>query len=867
MTRFEHAAVDLLLRMYPATLRADHELEMKHVCARMCADATTRGPAARARVWLRIGCDALRSAPVEHWNAWRERARAAVALSSGAPKPDYAGAVLAGLGVFLLYLVTLAPTTAFWDAGEYITVAHVLGIPHPPGNPLFVMIARAWDVLLSAGTGAAGRIGGAGEWPVAVRINLLSATCSALAHVFLFLVIERSLRPADGVMRRVGATCAVLMSATAFTVWHQSNVNEKVYTLSFLTTMLVLWLALRWRDTRNAKLLVVAAYITVLSATNHLMGVLIAPAVLLFVYRVDRRALLSPRVWATTLPLVLLALSAQLFLPIRAAERPVVNESDPTCESLLAATASIYTNGARGCAALSSTLTREQYAKPSILHDPNSPGSPRGVELTLSQFVNYLQYFDWQWARSVGGKAPLFGGARPVISLFVLLLVAFGARAHWRADRDAALMHGATLAMLSVALVLYLNFRWGYSIARDVVPDPGMHEVRERDYFFLISFSLWGAWAGVGIASLWQTLSQRVARHGFRPGQTHRTQRGGARAGGSRRFTLGPLTPRLVAAPILALALIPMVLNWSWASRSDDWTARDWAFNVLMSVEPYGVLVTNGDNDSFPLWYLQHVEHVREDVTVVLSPYLPTTWYARQIRDASRRCAPGADTREHPVEDGTTITCQRTLARDTIHPRLLAAWGDVPDAPPNDSVLPWDDAVLDTMAAGWFVLDADLAMRFGSYESLIPKGTTITPIDTFVAAIVQSSYGERPIHFMAPSTAVSRLGLLEHVVRVGLTWKLREPDDHGLVSFRADADRETIGAFVDTALTDTLARDVFIVRGRVTDPDAPWVDHANYTIPGQYSLMHYSGARGAEMRGDRDNLEWHVRWAEFWNGL
>ena len=267
-----------------------------------------------------------------------------------------------------------------------------------------------------------------------MRINLLSATCSALAHVFLFLVIERSLRPADVVMRRVGATCAVLMSATAFTVWHQSNVNEKVYTLSFLTTMLVLWLALRWRDTRNAKLLVAAAYITVLSATNHLMGVLVAPAVLLFVYRVDRRALLSTRVWATTLPLAALALSVQLFLPIRAAEQPLVNESDPACESLLAATASIYTNGARGCEALSATLTREQYGKPSILDDPNTPGTPRGAELMLSQFVNYFQYLDWQWARSVNGRQPLFGredslsggddspfGVRPLITLLVLV--------------------------------------------------------------------------------------------------------------------------------------------------------------------------------------------------------------------------------------------------------------------------------------------------------------------------------------------------------------------------------------------------------------------------------------------------------------
>ncbi|MGH7448624.1 MAG: glycosyltransferase family 117 protein, partial [Longimicrobiales bacterium] len=489
---FERALFGLLLHAYPDRLRADHASEMRAVFASMHARASQDGFIARAVLWLRIIGDTVRSAPVEQWRARRERA--AEAAVRGKPAPDYAGAVVASLGVFLLYWITLAPTTAFWDAGEYITVGHVLGIPHPPGNPLFVMLARVWELLLAP-------VG----WAVAERINLLSASCSALAHLFLFLTIERSLRPADRAMRRVGGACAVLLSATAFTVWHQSNVNEKVYTISLLTTMIVLWLALHWRDTRNTKLLVLAGYVTMLSATNHLMGVLVAPAVLLFVYRVDRRVLLSRRLWAMTLPLVLVALSAQLFLPLRAAQRPVVNESDPTCASLGSAAASIYTNGARGCPALSATLRREQYQKPSILRDPNSPESPRGARLIASQFVNYAQYFDWQWARSVAGKSPLFGGARPLISLLVLLLIAAGARMHWRADRSAALMHGTAVATLSLALVLYLNFKWGYSIARDAFPDPELHEVRERDYFFLIGFSLWGAWAGLGIAALWRT--------------------------------------------------------------------------------------------------------------------------------------------------------------------------------------------------------------------------------------------------------------------------------------------------------------------------------------------------------------------------
>jgi len=72
------------------------------------------------------------------------------------------------LATLLLYIVTLAPTTQFWDTSEYIAAAKVLGIPHPPGNPLFTMIAHVWGLLpLAAG--------------FAMRVNLLAATTSAIA--------------------------------------------------------------------------------------------------------------------------------------------------------------------------------------------------------------------------------------------------------------------------------------------------------------------------------------------------------------------------------------------------------------------------------------------------------------------------------------------------------------------------------------------------------------------------------------------------------------------------------------------------------------------------------------------------------------
>jgi hypothetical protein len=483
-------------------------------------------------------------------------------------------------------------------------------------------------------------------------------------------------------------------------------------------------------------------------------------------------------------------------------------------------------------------LTREQYQKPSILVDPAQPDYPRTARLLAAQLLNYVQYFDWQWARSLSPRRTLLGWPRPLVTLGVLLLIVLGAVAHWRADRRATALHAVLLLTFSAGLVVYLNFKWGYTIAGDAVPDRGMHEVRERDYFFLIGFSLWGAWAGIGLAAFWQRIVAML-KHTSR-------------------------IPQLAAAPVLGVALVPLALNWSWASRADDWTARDWAYNVLMSVEPYGVLITNGDNDSFPLWYLQHVERIREDVIIVLSPYLGTDWYARQIRDISAPCAPG----QRPDHTPTRVTCQRVLDTDQLHPRLLAAWGAVPSQPPEDSILPLGDADIERVARTWFVADQPIHYRAGALDATIEQGTVVTPVDTFVAAIVRHTYGERPIHFMSPSPVATKLGLVDHTVRVGLTWKLRSPDDADGVMTLPDAEaRTTMGAAVDVALTDTLSDHVFVVRGRLLDPRRAWVDHSTFDIPLQYALMHYAAARAHELTGNATALERHVRGVEFWNRL
>ncbi len=154
--------------------------------------------------------------------------------------------------------------------------------------------------------------------------------------------------------------------------------------------------------------------------------------------------------------------------------------------------------------------------------------------------------------------------------------------------------------MTGLAIVIYLN--------------QYPHQPRERDYAYAASFYAFAIWIGLGVLAL---------------------------AEGLRKFM-----PETVAAGIsgvLALVLVPGIMaaeNWDDHDRSGRYTARDFGANYLVTCAPNGIIFTNGDNDTFPLWYNQEVEGVRTDVRVCNLSYLQTDWYINQMRRQAYNSAP-----------------------------------------------------------------------------------------------------------------------------------------------------------------------------------------------------------------------------------
>jgi hypothetical protein len=698
-------------------------------------------------------------------------------MNAGVSRPPYRAA-LAVAGLTLTgYLLTLAPTVTFWDAGEFIAAAKTLGIPHPPGTPLFVMIAHVWALIFPVGE-------------YAFRTNLLSALLSAAGAGCFFLVAHESLQGwTSDRLRLAGAAAGAILGAFTFTAWQNSNETE-VYAVATFTIGAVCWLAMRWRRSRGTpaarRILLLIVYLAGISVGNHLLALLAGPAVILFLVTTiwgapahepsDRRrewgeVAVVAGVWAllvgtglgsttlaglgalafaaaamfaasaragafagASLALAAVGISPYLFLFLRSAQHPPLNEAAPaTFDALLA------------------VIRRAQYPPRTPFDDPtissgvDNPG--RSLRLLGLQFLDYIVYFDWQWAKSVAGdlvRVPL----RTFVTLGAVSMGLRGFATQRREDRAASWLLLTLFLVTGLGLVLYMNFRPGFGRWYDLYPQAGDHEVRERDYFFVVSFVVWGLWTGIGLADLARRLTT-------------------AHASVARRLAPG----------MLLFALVPVALNWQAATRRGTVDARlaaDFAYDLLNSVPAYGILFTYGDNDTFPVWWAQEVAGVRRDVTVVCLALANTDWYMRQLRDAPVR----------PVDMDS----------------LPAIWRATIPSRPDWPLHTMPDSMIASAMRGYQVRGIQ-HIPLGPISRTLQDGSFLFPSDIVVLNIIQQNIGRRPLVW-ASTAGRGFAGLGEYVVQRGMGFELltARPDTTSAVF---DLHR-LAGAPLDVPMTEQL---------------------------------------------------------------
>ncbi len=743
--------------------------------------------------------------------------------------------------VLIGYVVTLSPTVTFWDAGEFLAAAKILGVPHPPGTPAFVIMANVWGSWFPVGN-------------FAYRVNFMSALFSAGAASLMFLVVASALRrrwntdtdAGNAVFVLGGAASAALMSAFVFTVWQNSNEAE-VYMVASFTIAAVGWLATLWRKhrgtSRAAHLLLLIVYLGAFSIGNHLLALLVGPALVGYMWHVLKTEPLPNEadravewaewavvggIWAVligfglgsaailtfaglvfvaaavfaistggalfTASIVAIAAvgaSTYAYLYIRAGLSPMINEADPsTWDSLLA------------------VIRREQYP-PRLPTDnpiyPSGPGNPgRTFGLMWVQILNYLQYFDWQWSNSLSTTESVFARARLPFTMVFTSLGIYGATLLRSKDRSVFWLLLLIFLITGPALVGYMNFKPGFSIGFAEYAEVGMHEVRERDYFFLISFQVWGLFTGIGLAGLYR-LAREKLEGAFE----------GDRASMPKMLKMAPV--------VFVLALCPFVLNFKAASRRhgpEAGLALDFARNLLQSVEPYGIIFTNGDNDTFPLWYAQEVEEIRQDVSVVNLSLGNTHWYIKQLRD-------------NPVRPF-----------DPEQAPWFAA--EAPEAPPG-RLHSLSDEVIDTQMQPQLLRDT-VHFGIGRIRHAFPPNSALHTKDWLMLRLIIENAGQRPIYWSTTAGSSNWLGLNSYLVQQGLALRLyvvEEPDVNRLAP--------GLWVPVDVPRTDSLAWHIYDYAG-LFDVDTLVLDPTNRNIAVNLSIPFLVLGGAYEALGDRQKM-------------
>jgi len=425
---------------------------------------------------------------------------------------------------------------------------------------------------------------------------------------------------------------------------------------------------------------------------------------------------------------------------IRSNQNPPMNENEPNTFTELV-----------------SYLNREQYGdfpvfKRRFATEPHQQVVYTGYTSDLDFFWRYqmnhmmTRYWLWNYAGREGWNqddganiAPLNqvgnlfgkifnirfnGSAKDSLFAIPLILGLLGIYFHFKKDWKMASVFMIMFILLGYLTAFYQNQQQ---------PQP-----RERDYFYVGGFFVFSIWIAIAIRALVDIAQAKAKSEALK-----------------KVAVIGVLTLGIVFVPIKMFAA-----NYYTHDRSKNYIPWDYSYNLLQSCAPNGVLFTNGDNDTFPVWYLQDVEGVRRDVKVVNLSLLNTPWYIKQMKD------------NDPYNVGTLkIRYSDTQIQD-IRP---IAWESrsvsipIPqnfkEGLPQDLFNTYNVSDSSVLRQGAITFQLKPTLNFGNVKAIRVQ-------DIMVKEIVESNIWERPIYFAVTCSEDSKIGLDEYLMMEGMSYRV-----------------------------------------------------------------------------------------------
>jgi len=464
---------------------------------------------------------------------------------------------LIALGIFLIsffiYLKTLTPTVGYHDSGDMTIAAFLLGIPHPPGYPLFCLLGKLFTFL---------PIGN-----IAYRLNMMSGLFGALTVMMVYVISlklcrstehgARSIELKAPLLLYIPAIVSAFMLCFAITFWEQAVIAEK-YTLNALFVTLLIFILIKWAETWSTEqkssgsklnthcLLYLFSFTIGLAFTHHLQTIFLVPAGIYFVFiTVGRnyKKILKTKFIIKNFILFILPLALYLYLPIRAKVKPLANWGDPSTFERF-----------------KEHITAEAYS---------------GFFAMNTLFQNLGDHLSHFFIHQVT-LLPLLIGLIGGVILFIK-------RKH-----------------LAISLLIIVIADTLHSI-RYTIPNI-------EDYY-IPAFIIISIWIGQGIAGIIEI--------------------------GSKNWKV----TQLIYLLLFLLPLFPLFSHYQYNDRSKYYLPYDHCMNILNSLEEKALVITKGDDDLFPIWYLQYIEKRRADVAPFNMILFKNVWHIEQNK------------RQHPYLD------------------------------------------------------------------------------------------------------------------------------------------------------------------------------------------------------------------------
>jgi hypothetical protein len=450
-----------------------------------------------------------------------------------------------------------------------------------------------------------------------------------------------------------------------------------------------------------------------------LLGIMIAGGLGVYYAMKHRHSILALSLTASLI--AVLGFTTYTMIVIRANKNLPMNENHPnTFEKLI------------------TYLNREQYGNFPMFQrrwstEPEKAGIYTNYSSDLDFFVNYQmrhmfqRYVAWNFvgrdSHDQDGNWTWKGDwSRKGYFGIPFLLGLFGLYTHFRKDWKMASVFLFTFILMGYLITYYQNQQQ---------PQP-----RDREYFYCGAYAVFALWIGLGVKGLLDLVQEKLT-------------------------SPSAVKPAFIGVLALCTVFVParmFQVNSFYHDRSKNWVPWDFAYNMLQTCEQDAILFTQGDNDTFPLWYMQDVEGVRRDVRIVNLSLVNTPWYILQMKGTPAYAEAKAVPMNMP---DSYIKDIRLIAWEPRNVELPISKETIRSYQEQKNVL-LDTAIVNN---GKIVFMLPNTLQFGKTKALRVQ-------DVAVYDIILANEWKRPMYFASTCSPDAKIGLDEYMWFRGLSWKL-----------------------------------------------------------------------------------------------